>query len=94
MINKRNILPELEGIVDSISISLDAQDEETYDRICRPANRNAYPEVLQFIRLAKEHIPDVQATVVELEGVDVEKCRQITEGLGVKLKIRKLDVVG
>lgn len=94
IIHKRNILPELEGIVDSISISLDAQDEETYDRICRPANRNAYPEVLRFIQLAREYIPEVQVTVVQTEGVDVEKCGKIAEKLGVKFKIRKLDVVG
>ena len=38
---EENILPELNGIVDSMSISLDAQDEETYNSICRPAFQNA-----------------------------------------------------
>jgi TatD DNase family protein len=66
-IQKRNILPELSGIVDSMSISLDAQDEETYNSICKPAFQNAYNEVLLFIREAKKVIPDVQVTVVALE---------------------------
>jgi TatD DNase family protein len=93
-INKRNILPELSGIVDNISISLDAQDEETYNRICKPAFQNAYREVLSFIREAKKVIPDVQVTVVSLDTVDVEKCRKIAEELGVVFRVREFDTVG
>jgi TatD DNase family protein len=94
LINGRNILPELKGIVDSMSVSLDAHDEEAYNRICAPAFRNAFHEVISFIRAAKDSVPHVQATVVEMEGVDVEKCRKITDELGVRLRVRKLDVVG
>jgi TatD DNase family protein len=94
LIHERNILPELKGIVDSISISLDAHDEQTYDRICRPAFKNAFSGVIDFISEAKKYIPNVQVTVVTLESVDIEKCRKIAEDLGVKFRIRKLDVVG
>ena len=94
LIHKRNIVPELRGIVDSISISLDAHDEETYNRICKPVFTNAFNEILQFTRQAKEAIPEVVITVVAMEGVDIDKCRVITEELGVPLRIRKLDVVG
>ena len=62
LIHKRNIVPELGGIVDSISISLDAHDEETYNRICKPAFTNAFNEILQFTRQAKEVIPEVMVT--------------------------------
>lgn len=94
LIHGRNILPELKGIVDSISISLDAHDEETYDRICRPAFKNAFRGVIDFISEAKKYIPDIQITVVKLEGVDIGKCRKIAEDLGVGFRVRKLDVVG
>jgi TatD DNase family protein len=94
LINSRNILPELQGIVDSISISLDAQDEETYNRICKPVFKNAFMEVINFIKESKKYIPHVEATVVELEGVDIEKCRKITDGLGIRLRVRKLHVTG
>ncbi len=94
LINKRNILPELKGLVDSLSISLDAQDEETYNRICGSSFSNAFAGVIDFIRVACNYIPDVQATVIDIEGVDVDKCRQITDDLGVKLRVRELDVVG
>jgi TatD DNase family protein len=94
LIHKRNILPELQGLVDSISISLDAQDEETYQSICKPAFKNAFNEVVNFIKEAKKYIADVTATVVTAEGVDVDKCREITDSLGVKLRVRRLDIVG
>jgi len=94
LIHHRNILPELRGLVDSISISFDAPDEETYNRICSPAFKNAFDEVILFMKEARKYIPDVQATVVEMEGVNVDKCRRITDKLGIKLRVRKLDVVG
>jgi TatD DNase family protein len=94
LIHGRNILPELGGLVDVLSVSLNAHDARTYDRICLPELKGSFKEVLAFIREAKKHIPEVQVTVVEAEGVDVEKCMEIAEGLGVRHRVRKLDVVG
>ncbi|HTZ18082.1 MAG TPA: TatD family hydrolase [Dissulfurispiraceae bacterium] len=94
VINGKNVLPELKGIVDALSVSLDAPDEETYDRVCRPTFKGVFDEVVGFLREAKTYIPDVQATVVEMEGVDVDRCRRLADELGVKLRVRKLDVVG
>ncbi|HSB51050.1 MAG TPA: YchF/TatD family DNA exonuclease [Dissulfurispiraceae bacterium] len=94
LIHGRNILPELQGLVDAVSVSLNAQNEETYEAICRPTFEGAYGAVLEFIREAKRYVPDVQVTVVEAEGVDIAGCRTLTEELGVPLRVRKLDIVG
>ena len=97
LINGRDILPELAGLVDSLSISLDAQDEETYERLCRPHMPNAFGALIDFIRRSVKAIPDVRVTVVETEGVDIEACRALALSLGVKdfnFKVRKLDQVG
>ncbi|OGW26160.1 MAG: radical SAM protein [Nitrospirae bacterium GWC2_42_7] len=94
LIHKKNVLPELQGLVDSISISLDAHDEETYNKICKPLFKNAFNEVIRFIKQAKEVIPDVQVTIVELEGVDTEKCRKLADSLGVKIRVRRFNAVG
>jgi len=94
LIHKRNILPELQGLVDSMSISLDAQDEKTYNSICKPAFKNAFNEVVNFIKEAKKHIPKVTVTIVAMEGVDIDKCREIADSIGVKLRVRRLDIVG
>ncbi len=94
LINGRDIIPELKGIVDSISISLDAQDRETYDRICRPSIPGAFDAVIDFIRRAGTVIPDLQVTVVSVPGVDIEQCRKLAEGLGARFRVREHDVVG
>ena len=95
LVHKRNVLPELKGLVDSISISLNAQDAETYARICPSKyGDKAYFAVLDFIKDAKYYIPDVTASVVTIPGVDVEKCRGIVEDLGVKFKPRIYGKVG
>lgn len=94
LIHRRNILLELHGLIDTVSVSLNAQDAETYERISRPSFANAYAGVIGFIRDAKKCIPNVQVSIVTAEGVDVVKCRQIADELGVKLRVRQLDSVG
>ncbi len=95
LVNGRDILPELAGLVDSLSISMDAQDEETYGRLCKPLHKDAFRALLDFISGSVRYVPDVQVTVVDTEGVDVEACRALAGSLGVKnLRVRKLDVVG
>ncbi len=94
LIHKRDIIPELKGLVDSISISLDAQDSQTYNRICKPSFPDAYEEVIRFTKRIKDAVPDVQVTVVTLPDVDLVKCEEIAKELGVKFRVRELNVVG
>ncbi|NOY39477.1 MAG: YchF/TatD family DNA exonuclease [Nitrospirae bacterium] len=94
LMHGRNILPELQGIVDAISISLDAQDEKTYQTICRPFLKDAYKGVLSFIREAVKYIPDVTVTVVDAPGVDVEMCKKIAKELNVRFRLRQYNLVG
>ena len=85
----RNIVPELKGLVDAISISLNATDARQYLEIQKPAyGLKSYEAVLDFARECKQYIPDVTVTCIELSGVDVEKCRQIAEQLQVKFRLR------
>jgi TatD DNase family protein len=94
LIHKRNILPELKGIVDSLSISLDAENEKTYEEVCRPAFKNAFRSVVSFIGEAKEYIPEVTVTVVDIPEININKCTELAKQLGVDIRIRKFDVVG
>jgi TatD DNase family protein len=99
VINKRNILPELKGLVDSISISLNADTAEAYDRIVRPLpglRNEIYDRVKEFIEEAKKYIPEVQATIVtHQEGVDEEKCEEISKNeFDVKYRPRRYNIVG
>ncbi len=95
LIHKRNVLPELAGLVDAVSVSLNAQNAELYDRISQPAfGVNTYEAVKDFIREAKKYIPDVTVTVVSLPEVDLDACRKTADELGVKFRIREYNVVG
>ncbi len=90
LVHGRNILPELKGLVDAISVSLNAPDAETYQHLCRSSFKlEAYPAVLDFIREAKNHLPSVTASVVGLPEVDQEACRHIAEELGVNFRVRQ-----
>jgi len=92
---KRNILPELSGIIDQISVSLNADNAAQYNRMCRPPFPDAYTEVKNFISEAKEYIPHVTASVVGLPNIDVERCRKIAEAeLGVEFRLRSYNEVG
>ena len=94
LIHKRNILPELAGIVDSLSISLNAHDKETYDKLCVPMYKDAFQGVLEFITEAGKYIPDIKLTVVETVSIDIEKCKKIAGKAGAGFRVRKLDTVG
>lgn len=94
IINKKNILPELKGLVDSISISLNAHNSELYNKICKPAYDNAYDEILNFIKESKKYIANVTVTVVDIKDIDLHKCNLIAKEIGVNIRIRRLDKVG
>lgn len=95
LVHGRNILPELAGLVDSISVSLNAPDAATYSRICNtPFAEAGFSGVCDFIQSATAHIPQVVASVVTLPGIDVEACRIVAESLGAEFRVREYSEVG
>jgi TatD DNase family protein len=95
LVHGRNILPELTGLVDSISISLNAPDAITYGRICNtPFGGAGFEAVCEFIREARKHIPQVVASAVTVPGIDMEACRRLAESLGAEFRIREYAEVG
>jgi TatD DNase family protein len=96
LVHGRNVLPELKGLIDAASISLNAPDAKTYAKVCPSKfGEAAYPAVKSFIIEAKKYIPDVTASVVGLPNMDLDLCRKIVEDeLKVKFRIRPYDEVG
>lgn len=89
VINKRKIVPELEKFLDSISISLNAPDAETYNYRCKPGFEGAYQAMTDFIKECKGHIPEITVTVVDIiPDTEIRKCRKIAEDLGVNYRVR------
>lgn len=89
LIWNRNIAPELAEVADAVSVSLNAQDAETYGRLCGSRfGEDAYGHVIAFIRECVKAGLDVTASVVDLPEVDVEASRRVAESLGVRLRVR------
>ena len=91
LVYKRNVLPELKGLIDRFSVSLNAENEEVYNRISVPNVDNAYESVKDFIREAVKQGFDTTATIVtNYKGYDVDmpKCIEITKELGAKFRER------
>ena len=95
IINKRGIAPELIGLVDSFSVSLNTDTEDAYDDFCKPASgHGGYRAVKDFIKSCVACGFEVDVTFLDLPGVDMEKCRRIASELGAKFRQRHLGVVG
>jgi TatD DNase family protein len=94
-VHGRDVTPDLEGLIDAVSVSLNAQDEATYDRHCRPPRPGAFAAMLEFVRNVGEFVPEVTVTAIDgLEGVDIAACERLAAGLGVDFRRRVLDQVG
>jgi len=85
----RNIAPELHGLVDAISISLNASDARQYVELNRPQfGEQAFAAVIDFARECMKFIPDVTLTAVPLPGVDIDRCEEIARAVGAKFRLR------
>ncbi|MGN0334749.1 MAG: TIGR04100 family radical SAM protein [Lachnospiraceae bacterium] len=87
--HKRNIVPELAKVIDSVSISLNAPTAEKYQDITRPQFENAFPALLEFAELSRNAFGHTQLSIVDVlpEG-DIQACQKIADELGIYLKIR------
>ena len=94
----RNIAAELENIIDSVSISLNAQSSEIYDAICDPklASKGIKPynAVIDFVKESKKYIKNVTVTAIDLPAVDIAFIENLAKNLGVNFKLRHYNNVG
>lgn len=91
----KNVLPELEGLIDSISISLNAPDAVTYQKNCPSKfGESAYEAVCEFVKEAKKFVPVVVVSVVAFPGIDLDACRKKAHELDVPLRVREYMNVG
>ena len=91
LINGKPTAHLLEGIVDSISLSLNAPDAESYQRVTRSKfGADAYPALLKFAEDCKKYIPSVKFTVVDIISEDeINECRKIADRMEIPLRVRK-----
>ncbi len=87
----RDIAPELEGVVDALSISLNTPDAARYLELTRSRfGEEAFPAMLDFARRARAYVPDVTLTTVAttLSPEEEQACQRLCDELGVRYRIR------
>lgn len=92
LIAGRSTAARFGGLVDALSISLNAPTAEEYMALCHPRfGLGAYEAMLRFAAEAKKHVPSVTLTVVGTPDMTEERiaaCRKVCDGLGVPLRVR------
>ncbi|MCP4229620.1 MAG: YchF/TatD family DNA exonuclease [bacterium] len=87
--NGYDITGDMPGTIDRVSISLNAPDTATYDRICPSRfGRKAYPAITEFIQACLNRNVETCASAVHSSGVDLDAVRAQTVKLGIELKVR------
>lgn len=89
---KRDIVPELKGIIDTISVSLNGSSSEEYNQLSQPVFDGAYDEVKKFIKSCADNGIETVASVVEgYKGrhLDLDICEKIASDLGAKFRVRE-----
>ena len=85
----RDIVTELkEAGLDSVSVSLNAESEEKYNHLCKPAFKGSYQAVLDFTKKAIDAGIKARMTVVSQQGVDVNECERIATDMGASFRVR------
>ena len=91
LIHCERTAPKLKGLIDAVSVSLNATDSETYLSLVRPKFGEAsFDAMLAFTKDCAQYVPKVRMTIVDTvtSKEEQKKSRALCERLGVELKIR------
>lgn len=88
--NGRDIVPELAGLIDEVSVSLNEPSAQSYQDLCACRyGEKGWEALLDFARRAKEAGIRVTLTVVDLIGEEkIAACRRIADDMGVDFRAR------
>ncbi len=82
---------KLAGLIDAVSISLNATNKEEYLQVVRPKfGIDSYDAMLKFTKDCTKYVPSVVMTVVDVvtSAEEQELCRKICESVGAILRVR------
>ena len=89
----RDITKELKGLIDTISISLNASDKKKYYEVTKSRyGEEAYDDMLEFAVKCQEYVPNVVLSVVDCIGEEeIAACRKVCEERGLELRVRQFE---
>lgn len=92
-IYKTNVIEEFKGLLDEASVSLNSDNDDEYDEICKPKIPNAYEEVKNFIKACHDAGIKTVASIVtgfdNKHNINVENCEKIAHELGAEFRNRE-----
>ncbi|MBR2755006.1 MAG: TIGR04100 family radical SAM protein [Lachnospiraceae bacterium] len=94
LIHGEKTAPKLKGLIDVVSISLNATNPEDYLKMVRPKfGIGSFDAMLSFAKDCTAYVPDVVMTIVDTVTTkeEQEKSLQICNDLSVRLRIREYE---
>ena len=90
LINNRDIVPELKGKIDFVSISLNASCYEKYQPICRSKFKEAgFAGLIEFAKACRRNGVNCRFSIVDYVGEEeVEACKRLAQSVNVPLYVR------
>lgn len=91
LIAGHDITPELEGLIDAVSVSLNSPDADEYLMLTRSRfGEAAHPAMLEFARCASAHVPTVTMTTVggTITHEQEAACQKLCDEMGVTYRVR------
>jgi GTP 3',8-cyclase len=85
----RDVVDELKTAgLDAVSVSLNAESEEKYNRFCKPVFEGSYGALLDFTKKAVNAGIRTRMTVVWQPDINISVCERIASSLGASFKVR------
>ena len=82
----------LKGLIDTVSISLNAGTKAEYLAVTRPKWDTAFEAMQKFASDCKAFVPKVMFTVVDvIPREEIDAAKAVADSLGIPLRVRKYD---
>ncbi len=91
LVNGRDITPEMEGLIDTVSISLNTPNADRYHELVRSKfGDKSFDAMLDFARSSTKYVHNVVMTTVDttITKEEEKECRRICDSIGAKYRIR------
>lgn len=90
LVFERSTAKDLQGIVDTVSISLNSSDAQKYVDVTRNQfGLSSYAAMLSYAKDCQKYVPNVVMTVVDIIGEEeVAACQKVCDDNGLFLRVR------
>lgn len=91
LIHQKETAPLLKGLIDAVSISLNAPSAESYLKVARPVfGIQSFDALLKFAEGCKKSIGDVTFSLVDVITSDeIQASQKLADQMNIKLRIRQ-----